>query len=426
MENSYTSYTISLGNSHILAVEDSLVQAKKLQHFFDEHKINAFLFSNATEAYAHAAVNPPILIISDIVMPGMDGYEFCSKIKSNPALRDIPVILLTSLSDPLDIVKGLQAGADNFITKPYEEQYLLSRIHYLLANRDMRRSGVGDMVIEIMFQGTKYQINSDKKQILNLLLSVYEAAIHRNNELIETKIQLETLNTNLISANEELDAFARTVSHDLRSPLGGITGFAELLLEDYREKLNEEAITQLTWILKSAHKMSNLITDLLNYSRAGRASLEPVNVNLTELLQEMVADLKQRFNSPGTIVTIEEGMHVNADLSLMQIAMDNLLGNAFKYSSKKEHPLISVGSTELYGRNMFYVKDNGAGFDSAKADKLFNPFVRLHSGKEFQGTGVGLSTVKRIIERHGGDIWAESKPDQGAVFYFTIGTTNNT
>jgi signal transduction histidine kinase len=359
-------------------------------------------------------------------MPGMDGYEFCSKIKSNPALRDIPVILLTSLSDPLDIVKGLQAGADNFITKPYEEQYLLSRIHYLLANRDMRRSGVGDMVIEIMFQGTKYQINSDKKQILNLLLSVYEAAIHRNNELIETKIQLETLNTNLISANEELDAFARTVSHDLRSPLGGITGFAELLLEDYREKLNEEAITQLTWILKSAHKMSNLITDLLNYSRAGRASLEPVNVNLTELLQEMVADLKQRFNSPGTIVTIEEGMHVNADLSLMQIAMDNLLGNAFKYSSKKEHPLISVGSTELYGRNMFYVKDNGAGFDSAKADKLFNPFVRLHSGKEFQGTGVGLSTVKRIIERHGGDIWAESKPDQGAVFYFTIGTTINT
>ncbi len=426
MENSYTSYTISLGTSHILAIEDSLVQAKKLQHFFDEHKINALLFSNASEAYAHAEVNPPILIISDIVMPGMDGYEFCSKIKSNPALRDIPVILLTSLSDPLDIVKGLQAGADNFITKPYEEQYLLSRIHYLLANRDMRRSGVGDMVIEIMFQGTKYQINSDKKQILNLLLSVYEAAIHRNNELIEAKLQLETLNTNLISANEELDAFARTVSHDLRSPLGGITGFAELLLEEYGEKFNEDAKTQLTWILRSAHKMSHLITDLLNYSRAGRASLDPVNVNLTELAQEMVADLKQRFNSPGTIVTIEEGMHVNADLSLMQIAMDNLLGNAFKYSSKKEHPQISVGSTEIYGRKVFYVKDNGAGFDSAKADKLFNPFVRLHSGKEFQGTGVGLSTVKRIIERHGGDIWAESQPDQGAVFYFTIGTTINT
>ena len=139
MDKTMTSYTISLGHGHILAVEDSLVQAKMLQYFFDNNNINAKIFSNAYDAYESAVSNPPVLVISDIVMPGMDGYEFCLKLKNNPVLCSIPVILLTALRDPLDIVKGLQAGADNFITKPYDEQYLLSRIHYLLANNDMRR-----------------------------------------------------------------------------------------------------------------------------------------------------------------------------------------------------------------------------------------------------------------------------------------------
>ena len=130
-------------------------------------------------------------------MPVMDGYEFCSRIKNNPDLNDIPVILLTSLSDPLDIIKGLQAGADNFITKPYEEKYLIARISYLIANRSFKDSGFGDMSIEIMFQNQKFKINSDKKQILDLLLSVYEAAISRNSQLIEAQHQLQILNEEL-------------------------------------------------------------------------------------------------------------------------------------------------------------------------------------------------------------------------------------
>ena len=147
-----TSYQISLGNGYIMAVEDSRVQAKKLKNLFDSNNLNNHMYSNAYDAYAAALERAPVLVISDIVMPGMDGYEFCSKLKSHPTLKEVPVILLTSLRDPLDIIKGLQSGADNFITKPYEEQYLLSRIHYLLANRDLRAGGSAEMVIEIIFR----------------------------------------------------------------------------------------------------------------------------------------------------------------------------------------------------------------------------------------------------------------------------------
>ena len=421
MDTSLTSYSISLGKSHILAAEDSLVQAKKLQHFFEQNNINFKLFNNAIDAYESAIENPPILIISDIIMPGMDGYEFCSKIKNHPDLGGTPVILLTSLSDPLDIVKGLQAGADNFITKPYEEQYLLSRIHFLLANHDMRRSGAGDMTIEIVFQGVQYLINSDKKQILNLLLSVYEAAIHRNTELNEAKQQLESLNAELLATNEELDAFTRTVSHDLKSPLGGIIGFGEILKEEFETEMNEEALSHLEWILKSANKMSTLITDLLNYSRSSRSDINPVSLNVSEIATEVCSDLKLRYENINADFTVQDNLTTVADKALFQIVLDNLIGNAFKYSSKKEVPTISFGTKEIYGRSVFFVKDNGAGFDMAKSEKLFNPFIRLHTDREFQGTGVGLSTVKKIIERHGGDIWAESEPGQGSTFYFTIG-----
>ncbi|MCX6162970.1 MAG: response regulator, partial [Ignavibacteriae bacterium] len=212
-----TSYNFNFGEGHILAAEDSQVQAKRLKHFFDVNNIKSEIYNNGIDALKAALDKPPLLIVSDILMPGMGGYEFCSKVKTHHELKDIPVILLTTLSDPLDIIKRLQAGAHNFITKPYDEQYLLSRINYLIANRDMRRSGGGDMVIEIVFHGQKFQINSDKKQILDLLLSVYEAAILRNEDLIKAQHQLQVLNENLLAANQELEAFAHTVSHDLRS-----------------------------------------------------------------------------------------------------------------------------------------------------------------------------------------------------------------
>jgi hypothetical protein len=418
--NLNTSLQFMIDKGYVLAVEDSLVQAKRLTHFFDEYKINYRLFPNAEEAYAMAIQEAPELIISDIIMPGMDGYEFCRKIKSIQSMSKIPVILLTSLKDPQDIIKGLQAGADNFITKPYDDKYLFSRIQYLLINRDIRFSGSTEMVIELIFQGEKYQINSDKKQILDLLLSVYEVAIHRNDELLATKAQLEIANNHLKEANQDLESFSRTVSHDLKTPLNAIIGFTEILLEDRDLVINENNRECMSIINSSAWAMSKLITDLLEFSRSGKVEIEPRPVNLSQIAYEVISKILKPELSGKVKISIEDNLQVMADPKLIEVVLHNLFGNAIKYSSLKEAPEITFGKKDYFGKDLFYIKDNGAGFDMNQAHLLFQPFQRLHSEEEFIGTGVGLSTVHRIIEKHGGQIWAESEPGKGATFFFTL------
>ena len=417
----YPTFQMTLNSGYIMAVEDSMVQAKKLKNFLDQNSIRNIFFSTANEAFLAAIADPPVLVVSDIVMPGMNGYDFCTKLKNHPILKEIPVILLTSLRDPLDIIKGLQAGADNFITKPYEEQYLLSRIQYLLANRELRKAGSAEMVIEIVFRGNKYAINSEKKQILDLLLSVYEAAIQRNDQLISTQAELEASNENLLAANQELEAFSFTVSHDLRSPLNVVAGYTQLLQADYGNYLDDEGKEYLQRILQSAFSMAKLIDDLLQFSRSGRSPITPEFVNLTEMADKVAEEIKEREKGTKAQIQIQRGLLAQADPNLMHVILDNLIGNAVKYSAKVDHPVIIFDKMTQGREAVFFIKDNGAGFDMAKADKLFNPFQRLHTNKDFQGTGIGLATVRRIIERHGGRIWAESEPGKGATFFFTLG-----
>lgn len=406
--------------SYILAVEDSLVQAKRLEHFFEEHKINCQICSNAEDAYEAALNNKPELIISDIVMPGMDGYDFCKKIKTTDGLSKIPVILLTSLQDPHDIIKGLQAGADNFITKPYDEKHLFSRIQYLLINRDIRFAGSAEMIIELVFRGQKYQINSDKKQILDLLLSVYESAIQRNDELTAIKAELEIANENLRQANQDLEAFSRTVSHDLKTPLNGVIGLTDLLLSDEDYNLKTETKDILEIINESSWSMSNLIHDLLQFSQSGKVEIQQEPVNLTQIATEVMGNILQSDKSRKVNVTIAPDLNAKADPKMIRVVLDNLFSNAFKYSGLKEDAEIKFGKKDYYGHDLFYVNDNGAGFDMNMSEKLFQPFERLHTTEEFKGTGIGLSAVHRIIERHGGQIWAESEIGKGATFFFTL------
>lgn len=419
-----SAFNLMATGGYILAAEDSAVQAKQLQHLLGQYNMRNIICRNGQEALDQAKTEKPLLIISDIVMPVMDGYTFCKTVKTDPELRNIPFILLTSLSDPLDIIKGLQAGADNFITKPYEEKYLISRINYLLTNRIIREQGAGDMSMEIVFQSQRFQINSDKKQILDLLLSVYEAAMARNSQLIEAQRQLQILNEDLKIANAELEAFAHTVSHDLRAPLNGIQGFIELLRTDYGEQLDEQAHEYINWISTSADNMANLINVLLEFSRSSRADIKPEEVDMSALAVEIVDDLKRSVYKYPCQVYIQPGISVTADKRLMRVVLNNLLNNALKYSQKSASPKVILGMTELSGRQIMYVKDNGVGFDMEKASHLFKPFIRLHSSTQFQGTGVGLSTVKRILDRHQGDIWYESAPGKGTVFYFTVDGKN--
>jgi len=389
----------NLGDGYVLAVEDSMVQAKRLEFFFKNNNIQYKIFPNAEEAYDAAINYVPKLIISDIIMPGMNGYEFCRAIKANPTLADVPVILLTSLQDPDDIIRGLQANADNFITKPYDENNLLSRMYHLLENKSIKDSNLTVENIEINFRGNKYVITSSKRQILELLLSVYDTAVKHNKELIEIKSKLEKSNEDILQANKDLDSFSRTVSHDLKSPLSVIIGFTNVILDNPGSKIDDEERSFLQLINKSSLEMAQLIKDLLAFSQSGTVEVMQEDLNIFDIAYELIETITVRYPDKIFGVTIEPDLRAKADPKMIRVLLDNLLGNAFKYSSKQEKPVIYFGRKDYFGNDLYYVKDNGVGFDMSKADSLFHPFVRYHSGEEFSGTGVGLSTVKRIVEK---------------------------
>jgi signal transduction histidine kinase len=227
----------------------------------------------------------------------------------------------------------------------------------------------------------------------------------------------------LLAANRELETFSYTVSHDLRSPLNTIDGFSQLLAKRLTGSDNEKALYFLSRIRGGAAQMERLIADLLVLAQVARTQMRHEPVNLSALASSIMEDLQARQPERKTTVNIEAGLQTNGDAGLLRVALENLLGNAWKYSSRQAEARISIGQKlDAAGNTVFFVQDDGAGFDMAHAEKLFQPFQRLHGVAEFPGTGIGLATVNRIIVRHGGRIWAESAPDLGATFFFTLPT----
>jgi PAS domain S-box-containing protein len=243
-----------------------------------------------------------------------------------------------------------------------------------------------------------------------------ESRIQRlNADLQERAIQLET-------TVKELEAFSYSVSHDLRSPLRSIDGFSQALLEDYADQLPVDGQNHLMRVRAAAQRMGQLIDDLLGLSRVIRAPMHPGFVNLSALAQSIINNLKQTQPERQVTTLIAADLSTNGDPQLLRIVLENLIGNAWKFTSKRPDAYIEVGAQDDSGGRIFFVRDNGAGFDMAFSDKLFGAFQRLHSVNEFPGTGVGLATVQRIIRRHGGNIWAESEVGKGTTFFFTVGT----
>ena len=242
----------------------------------------------------------------------------------------------------------------------------------------------------------------------------------RTHELQERNESLRRNAAELLAANTELDAFAYSVSHDLRAPLRSIDGFSQILLEDYSEKLDEAGRESLQRVRAASQRMGTLIDDLLKLARVTRAEIRTEDVDLSGMAREIVADLQRTTPERQVEFEIAPGLKARGDTRLLRVALDKLLRNSWKYTAKQPAPRVEFRSADANGGRTFMVRDNGAGFDMKYADKLFGVFQRLHSAADFEGTGIGLATVRRIINRHGGRIWAEGAVDQGATFYFTL------
>jgi signal transduction histidine kinase len=415
----------SLSGEEILVIEDSPTQAEQLRYMLEKHGCHVTIAGNGREALTVMAERKPGLIITDVVMPEMDGYELCRNVKRDERFRDIPVILLTSLADPHDVIRGLECGADNFITKPYDETALLFRIANMQLERRQSKTDDGSAGLEVYFDCRKFLISADRRQAVNLLLSTYEAAIQKNRELSSARDELRESNERLEAANRDLEAFGYTVSHDLRSPLTCINGYCQLLLELCSARLDEQCTGFINDISVAAGRMEQLVTTILNFSQLTRKEMDRQTVDLSRLARTVSLDLRMRQSERTVDFVIAEGVEVRGDLKLLRVVMENLLGNAWKYSGKQEEARIEFGTVAGEGEPVYFVRDNGAGFDMCRADRLFNAFERLHSSSEFEGIGIGLATVQRIIERHGGRVWAEGAVGKGATFYFTLGHSDN-
>jgi light-regulated signal transduction histidine kinase (bacteriophytochrome) len=307
--------------------------------------------------------------------------------------------MLTALEDREATILGLAAGADDFIAKSSDLAVLKARV---LAQ--LRRKQFED------------ENRTIREQLLRTALDAAEARAAR--ELAETRaVLLEDVERK----NRELEAFSYSVSHDLRAPLRTIDGFSRLLLDDYGATLDPKAQSHLRRVHAAARRMGELIDDLLQLSRVSRAEIRRERVDLSAVASIVAAELRKAEPDRVVRFTVEPGLVAEGDAGLLRVVLENLLGNAWKFTGRCSAPSIELGVERRDGQVIYFVRDNGAGFDMTYASKLFGPFQRLHSDAEFPGTGIGLATVQRIVERHGGRIWAEGVVDRGATVFFTLG-----
>jgi len=331
-------------------------------------------------------------------MPGLSGQETCRRIKGTAAWRDIPLIMHTALDEQNAMIEGINAGADDYIAKSSDLEVLRARVRAQLRRKQ--------------FEDENRNI---RDQLLQKELEV--AVANSARELAEVRAAFVE---ELERKNGELEAFSYSVSHDLRAPLRSIDGFSQLLLEDYAGGLDSKARDYLRRVRESAQRMGELIDDLLLLSQVARAELKRDRIDLSSVANAVFEELKKRDPVRQVELRVAEQLLTEADSRLLRVAFDNLLGNAWKFTAKVPQARIEIGAEQKPGGAVFFVRDNGAGFDMSYAENLFRPFQRLHAESDFPGTGIGLATVYRIIDRHGGRIWAEGTVDRGATFYFTI------
>ena len=395
----------------ILVAEDSQTQATHVRLLLESEGYRVSVVPNGREGMEHVTTAPPDLIISDIVMPEMDGYAFCRAVKSSERTRRIPFVLLTERHAPADLVRGLQVGTDNFITKPFEDAHLLERVRRIFENLDLRRQGRLDVEITLTAAGQQIVINADKQQMIELLFSTLEALQREIGERREAEQEADR-------ANRAKSEFLSRMSHELRTPLNAILGFAQLLQMNGSDPRQQESIEQ---ILKGGRHLLALINEVLDISRieAGRLSLSLEPVPLLGTVQAAVALVRPLASDRGIRLEVEipaASSHVLADQQRLQQVLLNLLSNAVKYNQPSGSVRVSAEVVEARSVRI-RVADTGIGMSPEQLGRLFTPFDRLGADQTgVEGTGLGLTLSKCLVEAMGGVMTVESAVGAGSVF----------
>jgi light-regulated signal transduction histidine kinase (bacteriophytochrome) len=313
----------------------------------------------------------------------------------------------------------LSKGGETALQRAYElGRKALDTGVGLLAMVAICREALGMILVRSGLAEERLQSIRKTYDFFSESLSPFEMAQRGFQENI-SNLQHRTLELELV--NKELESFSYSVSHDLQAPLRSIDGFSQALYEDYFEQLDEQGKDHLQRIRKATQLMSELIDALLVLSRVTRVEIKRESVDLSGMAKAIAEELRRTQPERKADFLIAEGLTATGDLRLLRVVLENLIGNAWKFTSKQENARIELGLLkQSRGRPAYFVRDNGSGFNMDNAGKLFNAFQRLHSAGEFPGTGIGLATVKRIIHRHGGCVWAEGEVDKGATFYFTL------
>jgi signal transduction histidine kinase len=440
----------------ILIAEDSLTQAEQLRYLLEQHGYSVTVANDGKQALALVNDRKPALVISDIVMPELNGYQLCQRIKADERTRDVWVILLTSLSTTEDVLEGLICGADSFITKPYSADYLLAHVQQTLADRSLLQVGErARLGAEIIFAGKRRLITAEPRQMVTLLISTYEAAVHRNSELVRTQDELSSLNehledlvdertaalqaeisarqqaevqltqalTNLESSFEELQRFAYVAAHDLQEPLRMISSYVQLLARRYKGQLDTNADEFIAYAVEGVSQMKLLINGLQNYIEIATRSPQLVPTSSEAALTRALNNLQFLIEDNQARITHDPLPEVLGDESQLVQLFQQLIGNAVKFRCKAA-PNIHIHAEALHKTPVplwqFSVRDNGIGIDPQYFQRIFVICQRLHPKDVYPGIGFGLAICKKIVESHSGSISVVSQPGEGSTFSFTI------
>ena len=379
---------------NVLLVDDQPANLVALEAMLQGLGQNLIKASSGREALKWLLTHEFAVVLLDVKMPDMDGFETATLIRQRDKSRHTPIIFLTAADkSQTQAVRGYAVGAVDYLVKPVVPEFVRSKVA---------------VFVEL----------AKKNELLRRQAQLLQESEQEARELAETRAELVR---DLEHKNRELESFSYAVSHDLRAPLRRIESFGRAVQESQAARLDDAGRRYLDRVREASRQMSQLIDDVLYLARVTRAEMREQELDLSALVTLLLDRMLEAEPGRQVEIKVRPGVTVTADGQLLRIAVENLLENAWKFTSKTPAARIEFGVTNMAGEPTYFVRDNGAGFDMAYADRLFGPFQRLHSSSEFPGTGIGLATVQRIIHRHGGRVWAEGMPGQGATLHFTIG-----